>query len=85
MALTPAQRQAAKRERTQHSIDELTASNAALVKALEEERAVSASLRNELEAMKNRQQAAELSALKSQVKALKKSAQKSLPSSPATE
>jgi Arc/MetJ family transcription regulator len=76
MAMTSAERQAARRERQQQTIDDLTSSNAALVAELSKERDTSQALRAELEALKSRLQAAELAALKAQVKELKKAAQK---------
>lgn len=76
MALTAAERQAARRDRVQQTIDELTGSNAALVAQLKAERDTSASLRSELEALKTRLQAAEMAALKAKVRELQKAAQK---------
>lgn len=76
MAMTAAERQAARRERQQQTIDDLTSSNAALVAELAKERDTSQALRAELEALKGRLQAAEMAALKAQVRELKKAAQK---------
>lgn len=76
MAMTAAERQAARRDRVQQTIDDLTAANAALVAELSKERETSQALRAELEALKGRLQAAELAALRSEVKRLKKTAQK---------
>jgi Arc/MetJ family transcription regulator len=76
MAMTAAERQAARRERQQQTIDDLTAANAALVAQLATERDTSQALRAELEALKSRLQAAELASLRSEVKRLKKIAQK---------
>lgn len=76
MAMTSAERQAARRERQQQTIDDLTSSNASLVAELAKERDTSQALRAELEALKSRLQAAELASLKSQVRELKKAAQK---------
>lgn len=76
MAMTAAERQAARRERQQQTIDELTSSNAALVAELAKERDTSQALRAELEALKGRLQAAEMASLKAQVRELKKAAQK---------
>lgn len=76
MALTPAERQAARRDRVQQTIDELTGSNAALVAQLKAERDTSAALRAEVEALKNRLQTAEMAALKAKVRELQKAVQK---------
>jgi septal ring factor EnvC (AmiA/AmiB activator) len=78
MALTPAERQAARRDRVQQTIDELTGSNAALVAEIAKERDTSQALRAEVESLKNRLQAAETAALKAQVRELKKAAQKAV-------
>lgn len=76
MALTAAERQAARRDRIQQTVDELTSSNAALVAEIAKERDTSQALRAELEALKTRLQAAEMASLKAQVRDLKKAAQK---------
>ena len=76
MALTAAERQAARRDRVQQTIDELTGANAALVAELAKERGTSAALRAELEGLKTRLQAAEMAALKAKVRELQKAAQK---------
>lgn len=76
MALTAAERQAARRDRVQQSLDDLTKSNAALVAQLQAERDTSAALRAEVEALKSRLQAAEMTSLRSQLRQLKKTRQK---------
>ena len=76
MALNAAERQAARRDRVQQTIDELTGANAALVAELAKERGTSAALRAELEGLKTRLQAAEMAALKAKVRELQKAAQK---------
>lgn len=76
MAKTAAERQAERRARIENNIDELTSANSALIEELAKERDTSQALRAELEALKNRHQAAEVSALKAQLRGLKKVAQK---------
>jgi predicted RNase H-like nuclease (RuvC/YqgF family) len=76
MAKTAAERQAERRVRIENSIDELTAANSVLVAELARERDTSQALRAELESIKSRLQASEVSALKAQVRDLKKTAQK---------
>jgi Arc/MetJ family transcription regulator len=76
MALTPAERQAARRDRIQQTIDDLSAANAALVAELQKERDTSAALRAEVEGLKNKLRDAEMAALKSQLREAKKAAQK---------
>lgn len=76
MAKTAAERQAERRARIENSIDELTAANSSLVAELAKERDTSQALRAELDALKSRHQAAEVSALRAQVRELRKVAQK---------
>lgn len=76
MAKTPAERQAERRERMESNLKQLADSNSALVAELGKERDTSRALRAELEALKTRLQAAEMASLKSQVRQLKKVAQK---------
>lgn len=76
MALTAAERQAARRDRLQQGMEDLAATNAALVADLAKERDTSQALRAEIDTLKNRLQAVEMASLKSQLRELKKSRQK---------